>query len=117
MARPLPLFAYGTLTDAAFVAGLLEHPVRGETARLLDFELLELEGFGYPTVFSAEGEAVPGVLYRGLTQEDLRRLDAYEGVAEGLYRRATARVTAGDGEPEDALVYLVTERTLRRFLR
>lgn len=46
---PLPLFAYGTLTDEGLVAGLLERPVRGE--------------------------------------------------------------------PEDAFVYLVTERTLRRYLR
>ncbi|HSL84750.1 MAG TPA: gamma-glutamylcyclotransferase family protein [Thermoanaerobaculia bacterium] len=117
MTPRLPLFAYGTLTDEAFVAGLLERPVRPETARLLDFELLELEGFGYPTVFSAEGEEVQGVLYRGLTDEDLRRLDAYEGVGEGLYRRLTALVVAGEGEPEEAFVYLVTERTVRRFLR
>lgn len=112
-----PLFAYGTLADEAFVAGLLERPVRSEAARLLDFELLELEGFGYPTVFAAEGEEVAGTLYRGLTSEDFRRLDAYEGVDEGLYRRATAHVAAGDGEPEEAFVYLVTERTLRRYLR
>jgi gamma-glutamylcyclotransferase (GGCT)/AIG2-like uncharacterized protein YtfP len=118
VARQPPLFAYGTLTDEAFVAGLLERPVgSSEAARLLDFELLELEGFGYPTVFAAEGEEVTGKLYRGLTEEDFRRLDAYEGVGEGLYRRAPARVAAGDGEPEEAFVYLVTERTLRRFLR
>lgn len=115
--RQLPLFAYGTLTDEALVAGLLERPVRSEPARLLDFELLELEGFGYPTVFAAEGEEVEGKLYRGLTPEDLRRLDAYEGVEEGLYRRATARVAVAEGEPREAFVYLVTERTLGRLLR
>jgi len=113
----LPLFAYGTLTDEAFVAGLLERPVRPEAARLPDFELLELEGFGYPTVFAAEGEEVQGVLYRGLTEEDLRRLDAYEGVGEGLYLRLTARVVAGEGEPEEAFFYAVTERALGRLLR
>jgi gamma-glutamylcyclotransferase (GGCT)/AIG2-like uncharacterized protein YtfP len=116
VARTLPLFAYGTLTDEALVAGLLERPVRAEAARLLDFELLELEGFGYPTVFAAEGEEVEGKLYRGLTDEDLRRLDAYEGVGEGLYRRTTARAAAGDLEPREAFVYLVTERTLERYL-
>jgi gamma-glutamylcyclotransferase (GGCT)/AIG2-like uncharacterized protein YtfP len=116
VARQLPLFAYGTLTDEALVAGLLGRPVRAEAARLVDFELLELEGFGYPTVFAAEGEEVEGKLYRGLTDEDLRRLDAYEGVGEGLYRRTTARVAAGDLEPREAFVYLVTERTLERYL-
>lgn len=117
MAARLPLFAYGTLTDEALVAGLLERPVEAEAARLLDFELVELEGFGYPTVFAAEGEEVEGKLYRGLTAEDLRRLDAYEGVGEGLYRRATVRVSAGDREPEEACVYLVTERALESYLR
>lgn len=117
MTPRLPLFAYGTLTDEAFVTGLLERPVRPEAARLLDFELLELEGFGYPTVFSADGAEVRGVLYRGLTEEDLRRLDAYEGVGEGLYRRLTARVVAGKEAPEEAFLYAVTERALRRLLR
>lgn len=116
MAAQLPFFAYGTLTDEALVTGLLEHPVQAEAARLLDFELLEIEGFGYPTVFAAEGEDVEGRLYRGLTGEDLRRLDAYEGVEEGLYRRATARVAVAQGEPREAFVYLVTERTLERYL-
>jgi gamma-glutamylcyclotransferase (GGCT)/AIG2-like uncharacterized protein YtfP len=117
VARQLPLFAYGTLTDEAVVAGLLERPVTAETARLLGFELLELEGFGYPTAFAAEGEEVDGKLYRGLTEEELHRLDAYEGVGEGLYRRATARVAVRASEPEAAFVYLVTEQTLGRFLR
>lgn len=117
MARQLPLFAYGTLTDEALVAGLLERPMRAEPARLLGFELLELEGFGYPTAFAAEGEQVEGRLYRGLEPEDFRRLDAYEGVGEELYRRATARVAVRTSEPEEAFVYLVTERTLGRFLR
>lgn len=116
MPRQLPLFAYGTLTDEALVAGLLERPVRAEPARLLDFELVELEGFGYPAVFAAEGEEVEGRLYRGLTAEDLRRLDAYEGVEEGLYRRTTARVAAGERGPQEAFVYLVTEKTLERYL-
>lgn len=117
MAPKLPLFTYGTLTDEAFVGRLLERPVRPVAARLLDFELLELEGFGYATVFSADGAEVQGVLYRGLTEEDLRRLDAYEGVGEGLYRRLTARVVAGEDEPEEAFFYAVTERALRRLLR
>jgi len=114
---PLPLFVYGTLRDETFAGNLLERPVRLDPARLLDFEILTLEGFPYPIVFAASHEVVEGGVIRGLTVDDYRRLDAYEGVGEGLYARVEASVVAGpeDGaEPEPAFVYVVTERTLRR---
>lgn len=115
----LPLFVYGTLLDAAFASRLLERPVEHEPARLLDFELLRLEGLSYPTVFEAPGEVVTGGLYRRLTGEDYERLDAYEGVHEGLYVRIEGRAVAGEPGsghgPEPVFVYVVTEKTLRRY--
>ena len=115
----LPLFVYGTLLDAGFTARLLERAVELEPARLLDFELLTLDGLSYPTVFDAPGEVVEGGLYRGLAGEDFERLDAYEGVHEGLYVRIEAHAVAGEpgsgGAPEPVFVYVVTEKTLRRY--
>ena len=115
----MPLFVYGTLVDAVFTARLLERPVKIEPARLLDFELLTLAGLSYPTVFDAPGQVVGGGLYRGLTGEDYERLDAYEGVHEGLYVRIEARAVAGEkgsrAAPEPVFVYVVTEKTLRRY--
>ncbi len=111
----LPLFVYGTLTDGTFVGHLLEHPVEGEPAVLVDFERLELVGFDYPVVVEAPGERVEGLIYRGLSAEEFRRLDAYEGVAEGLYRRVVARVVTGDGDGEATFVYVPAGRTLRRY--
>lgn len=115
----LPLFAYGTLLDAEFTSRLLERNLVTEEARLLDFELLTLEGLSYPTVFEAPGEVVAGRLYRRLNGEDYQRLDAYEGAFEGLYVRIEARVVAGEpgvgGDPEPAFVYVATEKTLRRY--
>ena len=115
----LPLFVYGTLLDAGFAARLLERPIEFEPARLLDFELLTLEGLSYPTVFDAPGEVVAGGLYRGLTGEDFERLDAYEGVHEGLYVRIEAHAVAGEagskGRVEPVFVYAVTQKTLRRY--
>lgn len=105
--------------NTEFAARLLEKPVQAEAARLLDFELLRLEGLAYPTVFDAPGEVVEGKLYRRLTGEDYVRLDAYEGVHEGLYVRIEARAVAGEGgsrgAPEPVFVYFVTEKTLRRY--
>jgi gamma-glutamylcyclotransferase (GGCT)/AIG2-like uncharacterized protein YtfP len=110
----LPLFVYGTLLDEAFTANLLEHPVSSEAARLLDFEILTLEGFPYAMAFFAPGDVVAGRLYRDLTEEDYARLDAYEGVDEGFYQRIEAAVVAGT-TPLTACLYVPTEKTLRQF--
>jgi gamma-glutamylcyclotransferase (GGCT)/AIG2-like uncharacterized protein YtfP len=115
----LPLFVYGTLLDAGFTSRLLERPIEIEPARLLDFELLRLEGLSYPTVFEAPGDVVTGGLYRCLTGDDYERLDAYEGVHEGLYVRIEGHAVAGEAgsrrDSEPVFVYVVTEKTLRRY--
>jgi len=114
----LPLFVYGTLLDPAFVANLLERPFIPEPADLLDFELLELAGLPYPVVQVAAGERVRGRLYRHLSDHDFERLDAYEGVAEGLYQRTTAEVVrsaATDGPAERVWLYVPTVQTLSRY--
>jgi len=127
----LPLFVYGTLLDPAFVANLLERPFIPELAELLDFELLELPGLPYPVVWTAPGQRVRGRLYRHLSEEDLERFDAYEGVAEGLYQRTTAEIVpapaertdvgahgsapAEPGPSERAWVYVPTVQTLSRY--
>lgn len=112
----LPLFVHGTLLDAEFASNLLERPVEPVPATLLDFERPRIEGMPYPSVFERPGEVVDGKLYRGLEPADWERLDHYEGVGEGLYRRIVGRVVAEDGgSAEPAVVYVVTERTLRSF--
>jgi gamma-glutamylcyclotransferase (GGCT)/AIG2-like uncharacterized protein YtfP len=115
----LPLFAYGTLTDAVFTGHLLERRLDAEPASLVDFERLSLVGFDYPVVVEAPGKTVEGFLYRHLSADDYARLDAYEGVGEGLYRRIVARVVAAGGErspaSEGAFVYVPGERTLKRY--
>lgn len=116
--EPMPLFVYGTLTDPTFTRNLLEHMVVAIPARLPGFETVRFEGFDYPTVMESEDGSVDGALYRGLGEEDFRRLDAYEGVGEGLYRRVRLEVEASDrDETEPAWVYLVTEKTVDRLTR
>lgn len=114
-----PLFVYGTLLDESFTSNLLERPVRSEAARLLDFELLRLEGLGYPTAFYAPGEWIEGRLYRQLSDQDYIRLDGYEGVDEGLYQRVEAMTVAEEenakGLLETVFVYVPTEKTLSRY--
>lgn len=113
---PLPLFAYGTVLDPTFLGHLLERPVDTEPAALLDFQLVDLPELPSPVICEAPGQRVPGRLYRHLSAEDYARIDAYQGVAEGLYERVEAEVGGGSSDSaEQAFVYLATDRTWRRY--
>ena len=114
----LPLFVYGSLEDDRFVALLLERDLSVEVARLQDHRIMDVEGVGVPIVLHAEGESVLGRLYRGLGNEDLRRLDAYQGVGEQLFRRiGLTVVAAGRQEQESAWVYIPTDRSVAALSR
>jgi len=113
--RPLPVFAYGTLLDTTFLVQLVEHPVPSEPARLDGYRVETLARFGWPVLVAAQGAVVEGRINRGLDGRDLERIDAYEGVAEGLYERVEVEVWTFGGEREEAaFVYLPTARTLAR---
>lgn len=111
---PLPLFTYGSLLDARFLERLVEHPVASEPASLQGWAVATLERLAWPVLVREAGSVVEGRLYRGLDAGDWRRVDAYEGVGERLYQRATVEVTTARG-PEPAAVYLPTGRTLERY--
>jgi hypothetical protein len=113
-APPLPLFAYGTLSDPVFAGRLLARRLAPEPAVLLDHALAELPGQDYSVAVPAPGRQAEGPLYRFLTAADYDRLDAYAGVGEGLYvrQRAEARPAAG-GAAEPVFVYIPTDRAVR----
>ena len=113
--RPLPLFAYGTLTDPVFVGQLLEHPVTLTPATLLGFQKIALEGFDYPLVVPAEAGRVAGQVLTDVVPADYERLDAYEGVGEGLYLRAEGEVELASGECRTVYVYTASPKTLERY--
>jgi hypothetical protein len=110
----LPVFVAAGLIHRSTVSNLLEREVSPMIARLEGHRRVELADIGWAVLVPADGEWVEGEIFCGLEPEDLRRLDAYRGVREGLYRRALALASV---EGHDALVrvfiYLPTERTLR----
>lgn len=108
------LFCYGTLLDEAFTASLLGHEVHAEPATLTGFAADPLPALDWPVLRASAESTVEGRLYRGLGAEDFRRLDLYEGVAQGLYERTTVAVRTARGL-EPAAVYLPTRRTVLRY--
>jgi len=120
--EPSHLFVYGTLRAAS---GGAMHRLLARHATFAgeaSFAGQLYDAGAYPAVVSSAhpGDLVRGELYAiDAAGADvlLRRLDEYEGCAEGLFRRERATVTAADGRPVRAWVYLYGRPTgrLRRI--
>lgn len=95
------LFVYGTLLEEATRAWILGHRVEVIEARLHGFERRRAR---YHYIMRSEGAETPGLVMLGLTEEDWRRLDAYEEVPR-LYSREEVEVFTADG-PLRCWVYL-----------
>lgn len=63
---------------------------------------------GVATVIPAKGSAVHGVLWE-ISKADEARLDRYEGVASGFYRKLVAQVRIREGTDVDALIYRASD--------
>lgn len=64
----------------------------GDPALLHDYRRRRVSGEVYPAIVASVGDAVGGVLYRGVTPDQLAALDAFEGA---MYRRAMVSVAVG----------------------
>ena len=114
--RLLPVFVVPGTIERRRLSRLLERPLPAAEARLHGYARVELSGVEWPVLVASPGATVEGSVLLALDREALRRLDAYRGVGEGLYRRTTAAVTiAGRAAAEPAFIYLPSERTLRRL--
>src|SRR5262245_57824041 len=79
-------------------------PFPSERAVLAGYRRRLLAGRVYPGVVAAPGEDVAGVLFAGLDDAVLARLDRFEGE---LYARPELRVTTAAGESCTAFVYVL----------
>ena len=61
----------------------------GDPALLHDFRRRRVSGEVYPAIVASVGDAVGGILYRGVTPVQLAALDAFEGA---MYRRRMVNV-------------------------
>lgn len=114
MTMPVPdrsnnLFIYGTLMFEDVFRRITGMSLPLHDARLEGYRRYAIaEGGGwlpYPAIIEEEGASVQGKLIRAVPAALITLLDDYEGIEEGLYERATARVRAAEEELE-AEVYL-----------
>ena len=109
------MLSYGSLVELSTLDRLLGPGGQRElsSAELVDFEKVWVSGFGYPFVVPRRGKRVVGTLVEGLRATDYVKLDRYEGLSEGDYRRMQVRVRllAVDRDEEvDAYVYALGPR-------
>lgn len=71
-------FFYGTLCHAPLLRTVLGRPVETAAAVLPDHSVFWVKGRAFPVLVEGGGGA-PGRVVRGLSAEDVRRLDFYEG--------------------------------------
>lgn len=105
----LPLFVYGTLMTDERQAGLLAGCMRQRAT--VAGSLWRMPA-GYPAVILGASGRVHGELCRTPDARQLRVLDLYEGVDEGLYRREIVAVTYGLRQAR-AWIYLLNEAANR----
>jgi gamma-glutamylcyclotransferase (GGCT)/AIG2-like uncharacterized protein YtfP len=99
----MPLyFAYGSNIDAAAMAKRCPRSVAIGPARLVRHRLATMRE-GWLTVVRDPRAIVHGILW-DLALSDVPALDRYEGVAQGLYRKALHSVATATG-PKRALIY------------
>lgn len=87
------------------IAGVIGRLVEGRPAVLEGVRRMRVKGAVYPSLIPGDGE-VDGILFKGLTEADLIKLDHFEG---DEYERRIATVLTGEA-PVDAQVYFASEK-------
>jgi len=100
----MALFLYGTLRSEALLTLTLGESSRAriQPAQLQDHAVHWAKGHRFPMILEAPGKLAEGLLLSDLSEEDLQRLDYYEGGF--AYSRQTRRVKT-EGGAVDASVY------------
>ncbi len=108
------LFVYGTLMTPAVMRAVIGRLPPREAAVLPDHRRHGLRGRVYPVVVPEAGAQVDGVLYTGLTPQELARLDRYE---DDFYLRRRVTVRDATGRARTAWCYVLRPRSRVRLAR
>lgn len=96
-------FTYGSLMCADIMSHVAGQALAGEAASLPGHVRHPVTGEDYPGVVADPAGRVEGILYRGLGEAALARLDAFEGE---MYERLAVAVNPVGGETVMAWCYI-----------
>jgi gamma-glutamylcyclotransferase (GGCT)/AIG2-like uncharacterized protein YtfP len=115
-------FAYGSNMNPERIKERLDRKPKAKRGRLGGYRLAFNKiadgktGIGYANIVASEGDVVFGVLY-SVTEEDLRLLDIFEGVADGHYFRANVTIVLDGGEELLATTYMACQNRTAQSLK
>ena len=99
------IFTYGTLMDAEIMQTVTHQKYTGKSVVLLGFERYGVRDEPYPGIVEKEGGTVEGILYSGVNDDSVHRLDVFEGE---MYDRREVLVSPVDGDDQiSAMAYVV----------
>jgi len=101
------LFCYGTLQIPEVMKAVTGQIYTGVNARLPGYAIYRVKDAEYPGIIEAPDDETSGVLYHGVSDEDLRVLDLFEGE---LYDRRLLEVITADGKSDHAWVYVISPK-------
>ena len=98
------LFCYGTLMFPEVMQRVTGGHYEGIVASLDDYGCYSVNGQAFPGIVGEAGAVAQGLVYAGIGDSLLRKLDRYEG---DLYERVRVCVTDAEGRPLQAWTYVI----------
>ena len=101
------LFVYGTLRSPALMAAVAgEGEQTGLSATLNDYAVLPVAGDVVPLIRARPGAVTPGLLWQDLREDQVERLDLYEGAFGYALIPVTVQLGNGNIIPSPSLQLL-----------
>jgi gamma-glutamylcyclotransferase (GGCT)/AIG2-like uncharacterized protein YtfP len=110
------VFVYGTLMDKARLNTLLKRTPEMHPAKVAGYRQFYDDSLGYQNAEKDDRSNIRGMLLEGITGQELRMLDHYEGMGEGSYRRAKVKAFMLDKKTwAEAFIYVKNQDKPRYF--
>jgi gamma-glutamylcyclotransferase (GGCT)/AIG2-like uncharacterized protein YtfP len=97
------LFVYGTLLSKGIWKSIVSGDYASDSAILNGYARKKVKRKNYPGLVERDGSKVEGMLYYDISEEDFRKLDAYEGEE---YARTKVSVHLSSGKSIESFTYL-----------
>ena len=101
------IFAYGTLMISEIMYAVTNREFRFTDATLRGYVRFTVKGESYPGIIPAADAVTIGIIYVGVDEWSLERLDAFEG---DLYQRTPVRVETEKEDVLNAETYVIKPR-------